>query len=254
MPLISIITVCRNAEATIGQTLASVASQTFRDFEHVVVDGASTDGTVEVIRSRSTGLSFWSSEPDDGIADAMNKGIAAASGDYVLFLHADDYLAAGTSLEMAASHMAGGVDIYAFDILFQTASGKQRKKPRGASWYLYFKTGFLHQGCLCRRDLFDRIGAFDTNYSIAMDYEFFLRAVQRGASVNYVPETLSVMRDTGISSRQDWTTLRRRFAEEREIHRQLCPSAGMALVYRLYWSLYLPFRRGRSLLHSRRSF
>ena len=81
-----------------------------------------------------------------------------------------------------------------------------------------------------------------------MDYEFFLRAVQRGASVEYVPETLSVMRDTGISSRQDWPTLRRRFAEERRIHRQRCRSAGMALVYRLYWSLYLPYRRARSLL------
>ena len=250
MPLISVITVCRNAEATIGQTLESVASQTFRDYEHIVIDGASTDGTLEIVRFYSAKLAFWSSEPDDGIADAMNRGIAAATGDYILFLHADDYLVSRDSLAMAASHMANGADIYSFDIFFETASGQQRRKPRGATWHLRFKTGFLHQGCLCRRDLFNRIGPFDTTYSIAMDYEFFLRAMQRGASVEYVPEALSVMRDTGISSRQDWPSLRRRFAEEREIHRQLCPSAGMALVYHLYWSLYLPYRRGRSLLHS----
>ena len=251
MPLITIITVCRNARATLADTLESVVSQTtFQDYEHIVIDGASTDGTLDIIRSHSPRLVFWSSEPDGGIADAMNKGIAAASGDYILFLHADDYLAARESLEMAASRMANGADIYAFDILFQTASGRQRKKPRGATWYMNFKTGFLHQGCLCRRDLFDRIGGFDTNYSIAMDYEFFLRAVQRGASVEYVPKALSVMRDTGISSRQDWPTLRKRFSEEREIHRQLCQSSGMAIVYRLYWSLYLPYRWGRSLLQS----
>lgn len=250
MPLISIVTVCRNAEATIKDTIESVALQTFRDYEHIVIDGASTDRTVEIIRPYSPKLAFWSSEPDGGIADAMNKGIAVASGDYILFLHADDYLASGDSLELAATHLGRGADIYAFDIFFQTAWDKKRRKPRGATWYLRFKTGFLHQGVFCRRDLFDRIGRFDTNYSIAMDYEFFLRAVQRGASVEYVPETLSVMRDTGISSQRDWPTLRRRFSEEREIHRQRCQSARMALVYRLYWSLYLPYRRARSVLRS----
>lgn len=180
----------------------------------------------------------------------MNKGFANATGDYILFLHADDYLLASDSLAKAAPHLASGADICAFDILFQTASGSERRKPRCATWHLFFKTGFFHQGCFCRRDLFDRIGAFDTNYSIAMDYDFFLRAVQRGASVKYVPEVLSVMRNTGVSSQQDWSTLRKRFSEEQKIHRQLCQSAKMALVYRIYWSLYLPYRRSLHLLRS----
>jgi GT2 family glycosyltransferase len=111
-----------------------------------------------------------------------------------------------------------------------------------------FKTQFFHQGARCPRDLFERVGGVDRRYTIAMDYEFFLRAVRRGASVERVSEVLAVMRDTGISSRRDWPTLSRRFAEERAIHRQHCPGPATALVYRAYWGLYLPYRQARAAL------
>ena len=245
-PLISIVTAVRNARATVGDTIASVRDQTFRHREHIVVDGASTDGTLDIIRAHGAALAGWSSEPDAGIADAMNKGLARARGRYVLFLHADDYLTDPDALARAAPALASGADIYAFDILFEGAAGTVRRRPRGRSWRLMFKTQFWHQGTLCRRDLFERIGGFDRRYAIAMDYEFFLRAVRLGASVERVPEVLAVMRDTGISSRRDWPTLRRRFAEERAIHRQHCPGPAMALAYRAYWALYWPYRRVRA--------
>jgi GT2 family glycosyltransferase len=247
-PLISVVTVVRNARATIGETIASVRDQSFADREHIIIDGASTDGTLDVVRANGAALAAWSSEPDAGIADAMNKGLARARGRYVLFLHADDYLPDPDALARAAPALASGADIYPFDILFETAAGRARRRPRGRSWRLLFKTQFFHQGALCRRDLFERVGGFDRRYTIAMDYEFFLRAVRRGASVERVPEVLAVMRDTGISSRRDWPTLSRRFAEERAIHRQHCPQPTMALMYRAYWALYWPYRRARSRL------
>lgn len=250
MPLISIVTVCRNAETTIADTLNSVASQSFRDYEHIIVDGASTDGTVDIIRSYAGNQVSWFSESDDGIADAMNKGIGMASGDYILFLHADDYFGEPDRLEIAASHLVGGEDIYAFDIFFQIGSVLKRRKPRGGMWRNLFKTTFYHQGLFCRRDLFDRIGLFNKNYFIMMDYDFLLRAMQSNASVVFVHEVLSVMRDTGISSRQDWPTLQRRLTEKRGIHRRLYQSRGMGFLFRLYWPLYLPYRRIRSLLRS----
>jgi glycosyltransferase involved in cell wall biosynthesis len=237
-----------NAVSTIQDTLTSARSQKFRDFEHIVIDGASTDGTIDLIASQTDEIAFWSSEPDRGIADAMNRGLSKARGQYVLFLHADDYLADKDALARAAPHLAGNADIYAFDILFSTAVGTRRRRPRGATWYLNFKTGFFHQAVLCRRDLFARVGAFDTQYAITMDYDFFLRAVRAGATVVRVPEILSVTRDTGVSSRKDWSSLRQRFDEERRVHRQICTTASMAIIYGIYWILYMPYRWSKAAI------
>ena len=104
-PFFSIITASFDAASTIRQTLESVRDQSFRDFEHVVIDGGSTDGTVDILREFD--LTYWHSEPDGGIADAMNKGVEKVTGKYVLFLHADDYLPDLAALQRCADNLDG---------------------------------------------------------------------------------------------------------------------------------------------------
>ena len=111
-----------------------------------------------------------------------------------------------------------------------------------------FKTGLLHQGVFCRRALFDEIGPFDTRFKIAMDYEFFLRAYRRGAKLKLIDLPLAVMRDTGVSSRTDWPSLRQRFLEEKRMQRKHGKGVLVRAIYFIYWVLYMPYRWMRAAL------
>jgi len=117
-PLISIITISLNAEKHIEQTIQSVLSQTYKNTEYILVDGGSTDRTAEIINQYRDRIDHFISEHDDGIADAMNKGLALATGDYVVFLHADDYFKNDSSLEHAVAYLDETTEILACDIQF----------------------------------------------------------------------------------------------------------------------------------------
>jgi glycosyltransferase involved in cell wall biosynthesis len=246
-PKITVITVCLNAQAHIEQTIESVVGQSYPDIEYIVVDGGSSDATLDIVRRHEGGIAKWLSEPDEGIADAMNKGLALATGDYVIFLHADDYLLDDSVIERAAGALDRRHEIFAFEVLYAQGESLRRLPPRGFTWAMNFKTGILHQGAICRRSLFDRIGPFDTRFAIAMDYEFFLRAYRSGVALKVVPFPLSVMRDTGVSSRRDWPSLRRRFGEERRIHSAHSKAKLQMILYAGYWAMYLPYRWVRTL-------
>lgn len=245
MPLISVITVCYNAERFIEQTIRSVIDQVDAELEYLIIDGSSTDKTIEIVRRYEAGITAWVSEPDTGIADAMNKGIAMATGDYILFLHADDYFPKPTSISDALLRMVDvpEMDIYAFDILYETEEGRVIKQTRPFGCPTYFKTPVMHQGALCRRDFLQRLGCFRTAYKIVMDYDFFLRAYLSGAKMKIIHQVLSVMRDTGISSQRDWGSLERRFGEEKRVHLDNATGVFMKCVYFLYWPVYLSYRK-----------
>lgn len=243
--MVSVITASWNALEGLKATAASVAEQSCRDVEHVIVDGGSTDGTREWLEGLG-GAVRWISEPDEGIADAFNKALKMARGEYVLALQADDTFFAPNSLARALPHLSGGIDIVSFDVMFETAAGERRLVSRGLSSVLAFKTTIPHQGAFCRRDLFERLGPFDTSFRIAMDYEFFLRAHRANSTVRLVPEVLTRMPDAGVSSLLDWPSLRRRFAEERRVQAKHLASARMRAVYAAYWPLYLMYRRARA--------
>jgi glycosyltransferase involved in cell wall biosynthesis len=248
-PSISIITVSYNARDTIERTIAGVLEQTYPRIEYVLVDGASTDGTADIVRAYGSRVAAWVSEPDGGIADAMNKGLACSTGELVLFLHADDYLRDDRAIASAVAEMAGpDADMYAFDILFGGTGNLSRRQPRGFTWHMYFKTGIFHQAAFCRRSLFERIGNFDTRFRIAMDYDFFLRAYRAGATLQRIPAAFSVMGDTGISSRRDWASLWERFREERAVQAKASPGRAMQAVYSAYWPTYLAYRRALTAL------
>lgn len=245
---LTVVTVVRNGGRFLAQTVDSVLNQTFPGIEYVVIDGASTDGTLAIIESYDSDIDYWLSEPDSGIADAMNKGISRSRGEYILCLHADDYLSSNDAVEVALAKMKGKPEIAAFAIDYVSKGRHFTRVPRGFGPLLNFKTGLYHQAVLCRRGLFDELGAFDTTLSIAMDYEFWLRAYRHGVRPQLHDYPLSVMRDTGVSAQTDWPTLAKRFSEEKQAHTKHCRSAIDRMMYAIYWSLYLPYRYLRQLL------
>jgi len=245
MPKISVITVCFNAEKYIEQTIKSVLDQKNCDIEYIVIDGASTDKTLNIIRQYESKITKWISEPDKGIADAMNKGIKLATGDYLMFLNADDYFQTSDALAIATSYMEESKDIYIYDTIFLKKEGGIRRHSGAFGKRINFK-GICHQGVFCKKDLFEKIGSFNTSFKVCMDYDFFMRAYRYGATGQYIDEILSVMRDGGISSRRDWVSLKQRFAEEKRVHLENTPSPFMGALYRVYWTLYLPYRKVRS--------
>lgn len=244
-PLVSVVTAAFNACDGVKQTVESVAGQSFRSVEHIVIDGGSCDGSVEFLRSRGDQVR-WISEPDQGIANALNKGIAMARGEYVLVLQAEDRFVDNDSLAHAVPHLRHGTDIVGCGILFETGGGLRHQTSRGFGPRTRLHPPFLHQGAFCRAALFDRIGCFDEKLRIAMDYEFFVRAYVEGASFRLVSDPVAIMPDTGVSSRLDWKSLKARLDENRQIHFRHAGSPLMRALYHAYWLAYPPFKRIRS--------
>lgn len=247
-PRIVAITVVRNRAEGLRSTLRSIREQTYPRLDVVVVDGGSADGTVEVLRANADWLTAWVSEPDAGIADAMNKGLKLARGDFVIFLHADDRFQGPTAL---ADAVAQGIDtdhIWAFDILFGSKGRYRRVSPRPFNPWANVKNPLLHPGVLCPRRLFDELGGFDPRLLIAMDFDLWLRAYRAGWSLRRVPRVLAIMDDTGVSSRCDWDVLSARLAEERQVQSRHAQGLAWRLFFAVYWPAYLAYRRVRSAL------
>ena len=247
-PLVSVVTAALNALPGLRRTVESVAGQTMGDCEHIVVDGGSSDGTQRYLERLGPSVR-WISEPDEGIADALNKGVAMARGSFVLVLQAEDTFADRESLAEARPRLRRGLDVLVCDVVFGQGERARLVAARASSRRLRFKP-VCHQGVFTRRDLFERIGGFDPSFGVCMDYDFLVRACLGGARIEEAPVTLSRMSDGGVSSRRDWPSLARRFAEERRVHLAHCPRASMRAIYAVYWPTYLAYRRIRAVLSS----
>ncbi len=248
-PLISIITVSFNSEKYIEKTIKSVAEQNFTNREHIIIDGGSTDSTVDIIKKYSDKLAFWVSEPDSGIAEAMNKGIREAKGDYLLFLNSDDYLIDNDALNDVAEIIDGNHDLYIFRVSFLYPDGRQiRSLNHGFGLLTNFKMGSCHQGQFFSRSTINALGGFDTSLKINFDYDLLLRAYRNGATSSENERVVSVMRQVGISSRRDWTGFKERYDEEKQVHVKNTDSRLMYMAYKIYWGVYMPYRYLRYLL------
>ena len=244
---VSVITAVLNECTGLERTLSSIISQSWKNTEVIVVDGGSTDGSLSVIQRYSSQLAYWVSEPDDGIADAMNKGVAQATGDLVLFLHAGDHFPGERTLASALERVTESDSVWAFDILHGNADRLRRCSPRPFNYWVRIKNPLPHQGVLCPRAVFELLGGFDRAFKITMDYDFWLRAYRADLGLRRVPEVLAIMNDSGISSRRDWPSLAARFREERVVQARHAVAIPWNWIYRLYWPLYLAYRRLRAL-------
>ena len=242
-PKISVITVAFNAGNTIERTITSVQAQTYPNMEHIVIDGGSTDDTISMLDRYRPHFAHCVSEPDRGIADAMNKGATAATGDYYVFLNADDSFADPSALEAAlqAIATAPGYDFYAFCIFFGSPDNYERRCSRSLDWRMRFKTGIFHQGVLCNASAHHKLGGFRTTLSYALDYDYFLRAYLAGMSLRPINQTLAFMSVGGMSTGRDWPSVRRRLDQEQQIHK-ITGQGAWKLIYTAYWALYHPFK------------
>ncbi len=206
---ISIITISYNSAKTIGQTIDSVLSQRFKDFEYIIVDGVSTDETVDIIKEKEglfgDNLS-WISEPDKGIYDAMNKGISMARGEIVGILNSDDFYKTPYVLNTVNEYFEKEkCDAVYGDIEFVSPESNHVIRYWKSSPYV--SGGFLqgwhlpHPSFFVKRSVYDQYGAFDTDFGISADFELMLRLVEKQhIKVEYIPETLVSMTYGGEST------------------------------------------------------
>ncbi|MCQ2520948.1 MAG: glycosyltransferase [Lachnospiraceae bacterium] len=191
-PKITIVTISYNCSNSIERTISSVINQNYDNIEYVVIDGASTDDTINRIKKFETFIDVFISEPDKGISDAFNKGIKKSSGDLIMFLNAGDYLISEDSLEQVAGEWAEErPDVIFYNVcrgndLFISAKNTYNDIDR-----IWRQGQIPHQGAFTRREVFERIGYFDTQYKIRMDFDFWMRCVKRNLSYKFVPRVIS---------------------------------------------------------------
>ena len=239
-PLVSIISVNLNDRTGLARTLASVGRQTIQDREVVVVDGGSTDASVEVIRENAGIVTSWVSEKDTGIYDAMNKGIRRARGTYLVFMNGGDSFAADDALERFFASGEPKEDILYSDAIVEHEDGTTHvwEVPETLDWDFFMRTALPHQSSAFRRDLFDRVGLYDTRFRMGADHELYLRAiVVRGATTRRVPVPLALQVWGGFSNRPENYPLLR---EER----QLAKERALGPLLLAHWDDYVAAKRG----------
>lgn len=237
---LSIITINRNNAEGLEKTMQSVAAQTFKEFEYIVVDGASTDESVEIIKKYEPRFAHlkWVSEPDTGIYNAMNKGIRMASGDYIQILNSADCLASGDVTEkmLSALEKTGNPSILYGNMIKCFPDGHKSLDKSSADQeitMLRMFTGTLnHDPTYIRRNLFQKYGYYDESLKIVSDWKWFLQAIVLGGEKpQYVDLDVTLFDMTGISENED---SRQRIKEERQkVLEELVP-AGFLRDYERY--------------------
>jgi glycosyltransferase involved in cell wall biosynthesis len=246
---ISVITAVFNNRDTIADTLDSVLAQSHADVELIVIDGGSTDGTLELLQGYSDGIAVLVSEPDRGLYDALNKGLRLATGEVLGFLHSDDVFADADALALIASGFySEEIDAVYGDLVYVRRDNPQqvvRHWKAGTFTLSRLRQGWMppHPAFYARKSVYDRLGGFDTSYRIAADYDCMLRFLKSGIKAVYVPQVLVKMRLGGASNR----SLKNILQKSREDYRALKSNkvgGFLALVWKNFSKLPQFFRRG----------
>lgn len=211
---VSLITVCYNAEAYLQHCIESVLAQDYPDIEYLIIDGASKDGTLDIIKQYESSIAYWESEPDEGLYHAMNKALAKVSGEVVGILNADDFYPRTTVIsEVVAALRETGVDTLFGDLLYVKSEETDtvvRFYPGKDFEPHKFARGNMppHPTFFVKRFLYEQYGSFDTQYKICADFDLMVRfLVKAKASFTYLPKVLVHMRAGGVSTRGLKSTL-----------------------------------------------
>lgn len=201
---VSIITVCYNSAKTVKDTIESVKKQTHSDIEYIVIDGGSTDSTREILNSYVDVIDILVSEKDQGIYDAMNKGLALATGELVGILNSDDVLADSSIIARVVDAsknvdgVYGDVGFYDFTLTKKTRHYSSRNFHKSK-----FSRGFMpaHPSCYLKKELIKRVGFYSLDYKIAADFDYLVRAfLLSNSSFHYMQEEIVKMREGGVST------------------------------------------------------
>lgn len=251
---LSIITINRNNSEVLKATLNSVVMQSFCDYEYIVIDGNSSDGSVDVIKefegvfSKRNVLYKWVSEPDSGIYNAMNKGIDKANGDYLLFLNSGDTLCDETTLDVVcklsngSDILLGSVNVVQGDKIISRDNGVSH----GLSLFALYLYGIPHQGSFIKRILFDKF-KYDESLKINSDWKFFIqKIVLENASVQILPLTVANYDNDGFSSNNKELLLR----ERKQVFDQLFPPRVVTDYEKVFTNYYEVYRVEWLLKHS----
>jgi len=201
---VSVITINYNNAQGLQKTVDSVISQTFKDYEFIVIDGCSTDGSVDIIKKNEGKISYWVSEKDGGIYNAQNKGAKKATGEYCLFLNSGDCLAEETTLENVVKQL--DKDIVYGDLWIENAKGERTKvgSPDVLGVYHFMISTLWHPCSLIKRSLFEKYGYYNESFKITGDYEFFIRVILKNkVSYRHISVPISIFDTSGTSNRPE---------------------------------------------------
>lgn len=214
---LSIITINYNNRDGLRKTIESVVNQTWQGFEYIIIDGGSTDGSVEVIKEYANRINYWVSEPDKGIYDAMNKGINQAKGEYCLFMNSADVMYQPTTLDEVYASL-DGADIVSGRLLFE--HGYIMTPPPVVTAKFFFTRTLPHQATFIRRALFN-ISKYDDSYRIVSDWKFWIEMlVFHDCSYKTIQPIVALFDNSGISS----TNENLRIKEQQDVLEMIYPT------------------------------
>lgn len=204
LPKVSIITVSYNSENVINDTINSVLEQNYSNIEHILVDGASSDKTLEKIKEYAINKRIiYISEKDNGIYDAMNKGIGISTGDIIYFLNCGDTLYDNNVITKIANYyINNNVDILYGDIIFKYDKSEQLQLNKDTINKEFFQSEKMvcHQAIFSKKIIFDKYGDFVLDYKLCSDFDWFLKCYKEGVKIEYIPLIIAKYDKTGVSS------------------------------------------------------
>lgn len=229
---VSIITVCYNSAPTLETTIQSVIYQNYPNIEYIVIDGGSNDGTVEILQKYQDHISYWLSEPDNGIYDAMNKGLSKATGDIIGILNSDDWYYDPTVIQRTAEQYVLHSGILYGDVIMADKQGTPylHFRPSMNERDIWRQMWLCHPAVFVPKQVYKDFGGFDTRYRIAADYELMLRFYINKVSFHYLNAPVAYMRNGGISEQQSIMGF--------EEVRQISVRYGYSKTKAYFWSCY----------------
>lgn len=201
-PLISIVTIVCNGEKYLEQTIQSVLNQTYDNIEYIIIDGGSTDGTLDIIKSYDNKIAYWISEPDEGISDAFNKGITASTGNIIGIINADDWYCTNTVEIIINEYLKGEEYIFHAKVQYWNSDLRPYYVFSGNDKKILYRPTINHPTVFVPKKIYDKIGLFSLDFKNATDYEWLRRAKSQGVRFCYIDQITANMRLDGKSDRQ----------------------------------------------------